>query len=159
VAELELGVASGPDQAVRLIAATQDPATLKPAATWYMATNLPAAEASPAEVYELYCLRDWIEHYYKPAKHELGWADFQMRAEQAIVRHWHLVMLAFTFSLLAGLPPDPTALSVPRAERPGGKIRAPDGLAGYTPPGAALAVPLGARAPVLAELVHRTSTA
>jgi SRSO17 transposase len=121
VAELELGVAYGPEQPVRLIAATQDPATLKPDATWYLATNLPAAEASPVEVYELYCLRDWIEHYYKPAKHELGWADFQTRAERAIVRHWQLVMLAFTFCLLAGRLTDPTTPSVPRTERPGGK--------------------------------------
>jgi hypothetical protein len=50
-----------------------------------------------------------IEHYYKPAKHELGWADFQVRPERAIVRHWHLVMLAFTFSLLAGAPAPPAA--------------------------------------------------
>jgi SRSO17 transposase len=50
-------------------------------------------------------LRDWIEHYYKPAQHELGWADCQVRPERAIVRHRHLVMLAFTFSLLAGTGP------------------------------------------------------
>jgi len=62
-----------------------------------------------------------LEHYYKPAKHELGWADFQKRAERAIVRHWHLVRLAVTFSLLAGRPPDPTTHSVPDAERPRGK--------------------------------------
>jgi hypothetical protein len=54
------------------------------------------SEATTEQVYEIYRLRDWIEHYYKPAKHELGWADYQMRPEGAIVRHWHLVMLAFT---------------------------------------------------------------
>ena len=105
VAELELGVAYGPTRPVRLIAATDDPDELKPDFTWYMATNLPIAEATPAEVYELYCLRDWIEHYYKPAKHELGWADYQVRSAEAIERHWHLVMLAYTFSLLAGTEP------------------------------------------------------
>jgi hypothetical protein len=42
-----------------------------------------------------------IEHY-KPAKHELGWADFQVRSEKAIVRHWQLVMLAFTL-IMVGL--------------------------------------------------------
>src|SRR6516225_3142653 len=56
-----------------------------------------------------------IEHYYKPAKHELGWADYQMRPEQAIVRHWHLVMLAFTFSLLMGSPPASQASTTPAA--------------------------------------------
>src|SRR5262249_22749308 len=98
IAELELGPSYGPDRGVRLIAATLDPATLKAESTWYLATSLPLREASPEQVYELYRLRDWIEHYYKPAKHELGWADYQMRPEQAIVRHWQLVMLAFTFS-------------------------------------------------------------
>jgi hypothetical protein len=56
-------------------------------------------------VYELYSLRDWIEHYYKTVKHELGWADIQIRKERAIVRHWHLVMLAFTLSLIEGIAP------------------------------------------------------
>lgn len=102
VAELQLGTAYGPDQGVRLIAATDDPTKLKAETTWYMATNLTTEQASAAEVYQVYSLRDWIEHYYKPAKHELGWADFQMRKEQAIVRHWQLVMLAYTFSLLVG---------------------------------------------------------
>lgn len=102
VAELQLGTAYGPDQEVRLIAATDDPTKLKAESTWYMATNLTTEQASAAQVYQVYSLRDWIEHYYKPAKHELGWADFQMRKEQAIVRHWQLVMLAYTFSLLVG---------------------------------------------------------
>src|SRR5439155_14127285 len=102
VAELELGTAYGPTRSVRLIAATDDATALKADATWFLATNLPGSEADAAEVYRLYSLRDWIEHYYKPAKHELGWADFQVRTERAIDRHWQLVMLAFTFSLLAG---------------------------------------------------------
>jgi hypothetical protein len=34
---------------------------------------------------------------------------------QAIVRHWHLVMLAFTFSLLMGSPPAPQASTTPAA--------------------------------------------
>jgi hypothetical protein len=72
-------------------------------------------ETSPEQVYEIYRLRDWIEHSYKPAKHKLSWADYQMRPEQAIVRHWHLVMLAFTFSLLMGSPPAPHASTPPAA--------------------------------------------
>jgi hypothetical protein len=123
VAELRLGRAYGPDQPVRLIAATDEPNRLKPDSTWFMATNFPLGEASPAEVYELYRLRDWIEHYYKPAKHELGWADFQVRPEQAIVRHWQLVILAFTFSLLVGAPPPaaPGQEPVPPDTASGGK--------------------------------------
>jgi hypothetical protein len=61
-----------------------------------LSTSLPLRETSAEQVYEIYRLRDWIDHYYKPAKHKLSWADYQMRPEQAIVRHWHLVMLAFT---------------------------------------------------------------
>jgi hypothetical protein len=102
VAELDLGPAYGPTRPVRLVAATDDPQQLKADATWYLATNLPSGEASPTQVDALYVLRDWIEHYYKPVKHELGWADFQIRSVEAIIRHWQLVMLAFTFSLLVG---------------------------------------------------------
>jgi SRSO17 transposase len=127
IAELELGPTYGPTCSVRLIAATLDPAKLDPKSTWYLATSLPLSEASAEQVYEIYRLRDWIEHYYKPVKHELGWADYQMRPEQAIVRHWHLVMLAFTFSLLIGSPPTPvpkTALAEPLAPAAvGGKKR------------------------------------
>ncbi len=44
------------------------------------------------------------------AKHELGWADFQTRDSRAIIRHWHLVMLAFTFSPLTEAPPAGTQI-------------------------------------------------
>jgi SRSO17 transposase len=94
IAELELGTSYGPTKGVRLIAATLDPRRLKPESTWYLATSLPQAQVSAEQVYEIYRLRDWIEHFYKPVKHELGWADYQVRPERAIVRHWHLVLLA-----------------------------------------------------------------
>ncbi len=105
IAELEVGTTYGPTRGVRLIAATLDPKRLKPESTWYLATTFPLAQLSAEQVYELYRLRDWIEHSYKPAKHELGWADYQLRPEHAIVRYWQLVMLAYTFSLLVGAPP------------------------------------------------------
>jgi SRSO17 transposase len=129
VAEVELGTAYGPTRGVRLIAATDDPITRQADSTWtwFMATNLSCAEADPAEVYRLYSLRDWIEHYYKPAKHELGWADFQVRSEHAIVRHWQLVMLAFTFSLLAGTPPLDTGAAATDASAASASGRASGG--------------------------------
>jgi hypothetical protein len=67
-------------------------------------------------------LRDWIEHDDQPAQHELGWADYQMRPERASVRHWQVVLLAFTFSLLVGgLPrPAPTATSLAASAEPAG---------------------------------------
>src|SRR5262249_30243187 len=72
-----------------------------------LATSLPLEEASPEVVDEGYRLRDGIEQCSKPVKHELGWGDYQMRPERAIVRHWQLVLLAFTFSLLVGALPPP----------------------------------------------------
>ena len=176
VAELELGTAYGPTQPVRLIVATLDPARLKPESTWYLVTSLPLGEASAEQVYDLYRLRDWIEHYYKPAKHELGWADYQMRPERAIVRHWQLVMLAFTFSLLVGALPQspagaPSTDSAPAVSASshdaaaGGKIgsrrraRGPGRLARHAAPGAGMAVPVGTPAGVLATLVDQRPTA
>ena len=61
VAELALPPYYGPDRPVRLSAASEDPAYLTLASTWYMTTSLPLAEASAEQVYELYRLRDWIE--------------------------------------------------------------------------------------------------
>jgi SRSO17 transposase len=98
----------GPDQARRVVVATTDPATLPPLTTWYLATNLPrpgapqATEApfAPAdltEVVRLYGLRNWVEQGYKQLKQELGWADFMVRSDQAIRRHWQLVFCACSF--------------------------------------------------------------
>jgi hypothetical protein len=35
-----------------------------------------------------------VEQGYKQLKQELGWADFMVRADRAIRRHWHLVFCA-----------------------------------------------------------------
>jgi hypothetical protein len=104
VAELELGPCYGPARGTRLIAATADPAALKPESAWFMAANLTLAGADAAGACRICRLRDRAGHSCKPATHELGWADFQVRSEQAIVRHWQLVMPAFTFSPLAAAP-------------------------------------------------------
>lgn len=106
-AELRLA-GYGPDQQVPLVAATTDPATLPEGNTWYLITNLPRpgsarATHSPfraadlAEVVRLYGLRVWVEQGYKQVKQELGWADFMVRADRAIRRHWVLVFCAFSF--------------------------------------------------------------
>src|SRR4051794_13668226 len=55
---------------------------------------------SPAEAYPSMfegCCGWRIEQSYKQVKGELGWADFQVRSDAAIQRHWHLVCCAFTF--------------------------------------------------------------
>jgi hypothetical protein len=38
-----------------------------------------------------------LEQGYKQVKHELGWADFMVRSDRAIRRHWQLVCCAFSF--------------------------------------------------------------
>ena len=106
-AELRLA-GYGPDQRVRLAAATTDPATLPEGDTWYLITNLPhpgsdRVDQSPfqsadlGEVVRLYGLRSWVEQSYKQVKQELGWADFMVRWDWAIRRHWLLVFCAFSF--------------------------------------------------------------
>jgi SRSO17 transposase len=158
VVELELGNAYGPRRNWRLIAATTDPHTLKKDGTWYLLTTLPLQEASPKEVYATYCLRDWIEHYYKPVKHELGWADFQTRDAEAIIRHWHLVMLAFTFSLLQEAPAPGWLRAAQSSEHAGEKIRTPDRVAGDLAAGPELALSLGTDHALLAALVPCAAT-
>jgi hypothetical protein len=53
--------------------------------------------ADLAEVVRLYGLRMWVEQSYKQVKGPLGFSDFQVRADHAIRRHWHLVFCAFSF--------------------------------------------------------------
>jgi SRSO17 transposase len=178
---VELGPSSGPTKSVRLLAASLDPRHLKPESTWYLVTSLPLAQVSAEQVYEIYRSRDWIEHYDKPVKHDLGWADYQMRSERAIVRHWQLVMLAFTFSLLVGTlpqgekqgekteqePPAPAAVDTDAqaSVSAGGKIRTSSGRRGArrverdAAPSASVVLPLGTAAALLETLVDRRPAA
>ena len=119
-ADLELA-GYGPGRDTRLVAATTDPATLPAASTWYVVTNLPhpqvglatasaLAPADVAEIVRLYGLRQWVEQGYRQVKGALGWADFQVRADQAIRRHWQLVCCAFSFCWWAYLRRQGTVL-------------------------------------------------
>jgi len=99
----------GPHGPVRLVVASTDPATLPEHSTWYVVTNRPHPDhahrgrqggpppADLAEVVRCYGLRNWAEQGYKQVKHELGWADFQVRSTTAIHRHHTLVCCAFSF--------------------------------------------------------------
>jgi hypothetical protein len=87
----------GPNKPVRAICATTDRRTLPEKATWYLTTNLTGEQASLAEVVRLYGLRIWVEESYKRMKDELGWADFMVRSDRAIRRHWAMVCCAFAF--------------------------------------------------------------
>lgn len=118
-AELTLGP-YGPDRPRRLIVATPDPAHLPGTSTWYLATSLPRHRrrggpppAARDEIVRLYALRGWIEQDYKQVKHELGWADFQVRSGRAIQRHWALVNLAFSFCWFQAGPPSANQATPP----------------------------------------------
>jgi hypothetical protein len=98
----------GPHRASRAVVVTTDPLNLPALTTWYLITNLPAprtprAESSSfpaaalAEIVRLYGLRTWVEQSYKQVKTSLGWAQYQVRSDRAIRRHWFLVFCAFTF--------------------------------------------------------------
>ena len=98
----------GPKHELRAIVVSTDPAHLPPLTTWYLITNLPAPGSSDAradwlfsadiaEVVRLYSLRSWVEQNYKQMKHALGWAEYQVRSDLAIRRHWALVFCAFSF--------------------------------------------------------------
>jgi hypothetical protein len=121
------------------VIATTDPATLPDATTWYLVTNLPApgaaaqsphAPATVADVVRLYGLRVWVEQSYKQIKQTLGWAEYQVRADVAIRRHWHLVYCAFSFCWWASAHDAPTtwellgAVAQPAQEKRGQEAQA-----------------------------------
>jgi len=134
--DLQLGGSYGPERSYRLVVATSDPRTLPKASTWYLIATLPlpgtqrAREhptlpaADLAEVVRLYGLRQWVEQGYKQVKQELGWADFQVRSDRAIRRHWALVGCAFCFCWWAegrqdGAVRPPSAAALPLYQEPG----------------------------------------
>src|SRR5260221_5320554 len=96
-----------------------------------------------------------------------------MRPERAIVQHWQLVMLAYTFSLLVGAAP--ALPSSPTGAADGGKIGdnqlagsqrhrvrgagKPRGLERGLTPGTSVAVPVGMAAALLEALVERRPAA
>jgi hypothetical protein len=115
--------------------ATTDPARLPGHSTWYVLTDLPrpagrrAQPANLAEVVRLCGLRNWVEQGYKQVKGELGWADFQVRSDRAIRRHWALVCCAFSFCWQALLAEQPAQPAAPNSQA------APAAARGATPSG------------------------
>jgi DDE superfamily endonuclease len=169
----------GPQGPHRLVVATTDPKRLPAMSTWYLLCNLPrpasrrAQQAQLAEIVGLYGLRNWVEQGYKQVKGELGWADFQVRGDRAIRRHWTLVCCAFSFCWHAGqAEPGLTAASPPLAataaargaqqcldpDRVPTKGRRRGVVAAGAAPGARLAGPVGVAAALLARMVDQPAT-
>jgi hypothetical protein len=165
----------GPDRPLRLVVASIDPGRLPGHSTWYLLTNLPrpatrrAQQTDLADIVRLYGLRNWVEQGYKQVKGELGWADFQVRSDRAIRRHWTLVCCAFSFCWQALLaehpdgpaPPNPQAApTAARGAQTTGHPRrtSPQELvAGGVASGAGLADPMQRAAAVLAVVVASTA--
>jgi DDE superfamily endonuclease len=161
----------GPERRLRLVVATTDPASLPGHSSWYLLTNLPrprnrrSQQANLAEVVRLYGLRNWVEQGYKQVKGELGWADFQVRSDRAIRRHWALVCCAFSFCWQAwfadhpGQPAAPDPAAAPAAARGApatrhrGRTGRQDLVAGGGAGGAGLADPLERAGALLAFVV------
>jgi hypothetical protein len=161
----------GPDRRLRLVVATTDPAKLPGHSSWYLLTNLPrpatrrAQQADLADIVRLYGLRNWVEQGYKQVKGELGWADFQVRTDRAIRRHWTLVCCAFSFCWQAWFAEHPTGPAPPelqaaptaaRGAQPTGHRRRTsrqDFLAGGVARSAGLADPLERAVALLAIVV------
>jgi hypothetical protein len=165
----------GPDQRVRLVVATTDPGRLPERTTWYLVTNRPHPDhadqagqgglppADLAEVVRCYGLRNWAEQGYKQVKHELGWADFQVRGPTAIQRHYILVCCAFSFCWRAAITdvpptvhtdPDSGAGDRPAGRRERGHQEVHDGQTGADAPLASRATPH----PQLADPGHAATT-
>ncbi len=98
----------GAEKTLRAIVVTTNPVQLPGLTTWYLVTNLPVLgseraatrplePASLAEIVRLYGLRMWVEQSYKQVKGALGWAEYQVRSDVAMRRHWVLVWCAFSF--------------------------------------------------------------
>jgi len=178
-AELEFA-GYGPDRTWRAIVATTDPATLPAETTWYLTTNLPrpgsprakdagVPPADLAEVVRLYGLRNWVEQGYRQVKQELGWADFQVRSDRAIRRHWYLVCCAFSCCWRAWFSPEAPTAQPPEVVAPAQTGRGGNGrrstsgplqprraplVAGRAAAGARLAGSLELPQRLLAGLVH-----
>jgi DDE superfamily endonuclease len=167
----------GPDRRLRLVVATTDPGSLPGHSSWYLLTNLPrpatrrAQQTELADIVRLYGLRNWVEQGYKQVKGELGWADFQVRSDRAIRRHWALVCCAFSFcwqSFLAEDPTQPEPSSSTQAVSPATRGAQPTGhrgrtgrapvLAGGVTSGAGLVDPMDRAAALLAVVVASAPT-
>jgi hypothetical protein len=170
----------GPEGPHRLVVATTDPATRPKLSTWYLLTSLArpasrrAQQVQLAEIVGAYGLRNWVEQGYKQVKDELGWADFQVRSDRAIRRHWTLVCLAFSFCWHAGQaqavtpaggPAPPAAEQEQTAARGARQRLDPDRhhradehrgvVAAGAAAGARLAGPVGVAAALLARMVDQ----
>lgn len=82
----------------RILAIQLDAATVEEATDIdYFLTNETEEIATPSWIADNYSNRNWIEVFYRETKGWLGMTEYQVRDYRSIMRHWHLVFVAFSF--------------------------------------------------------------
>jgi SRSO17 transposase len=154
----------GPRKAVRALCVTTDRRRRPSQTTWYLSSNLKSR--SLEEITQLYAWRNWTEPGYKSVKGELGWADFQVRGDPAIRRHWALVCAAFSFcwwqaareGRLAAPRPARTTSKPARAGHAGSGKKYPPPTSSLLAEGAASRAGLAGTFPLAHALLERLGT-
>lgn len=65
----------------------------------YFLTNVEPSLVTPEWVVRTYAQRNWVEVFYREAKGWLGLKEYQVRHKRSLMRHFILVMCAYTFIL------------------------------------------------------------
>jgi len=68
-----------------------------------------AMDLSVEEIIEYYFTRWKIETFFWTIKQHLGFNHYQVRSETATIRHWYLVLMAYSFLVKARKKSDPSA--------------------------------------------------
>lgn len=77
-----------------LVVQVCDPYQLNPdEAEFFICTD---KNMTAAEVAQTYALRNWVEVFYRDGKDSLGLDQAEVRREKRLLRHWVLVMIAYT---------------------------------------------------------------
>ena len=65
----------------------------------YFITNVDSAQATAEWMVTTYSQRNWVEVFYREAKGWLGLSEYQVRDYRSLLRHFILVLCAYTFIL------------------------------------------------------------
>lgn len=65
----------------------------------YFITNVSPSIVTPEWIVHTYSQRNWVEVFYREAKGWLGLREYQVRDKRSLIRHFILVLCAYTFIL------------------------------------------------------------
>jgi len=63
----------------------------------YFVTNVEVQKVTPQWIVNTYSQRNWVEVFYREAKGNLGFREYQVRDKRSLLRHFILVFCAYTF--------------------------------------------------------------